>query len=150
MVRIPLGNKGTIVGIDIATDAPTRFALALFNGSPDYTRVADFTARLEALVATPLEYRNEVLYANRQPFGGDEAIQSGLADLGFIDALGGPTQAAGYWPGAEDKGGPLTGKHKDDALSIPFNSASELWVYAAIWCEDATTVNGRITVAPQE
>jgi hypothetical protein len=139
--RIPLGTAGTIVGIDLTCSTPSRFAVALFTGEIT-------AARLDALVGNPLQTRTEE-WTNRQPFGGDEYILAALAGHGWLDTVGGPGQAAGYWPGTEDAADAVTGRHVDDGVNLAFDSQSELWVYVAFWCETACTMSGRLTVAPQ-
>ena len=151
VVRVPLGTAGTIVGIDVTTDDPTPFVVALFEGSanPLYKNTTRFAQRLTDVVGDPTLLRPEPAPANRQPFGGDETTQDALAELGWLDTLGGPGQRAGYFPGAEDQDDPVTGRHVDEGLSLHFESASDLWAYVAIWCVNAATVDMTISLAPQ-
>lgn len=136
--KVPVGNDGNIINARFNATIPTRFSVAMF--AKEIT-----PATLTSLVANPLMYRVDGLH----PFPGSESTADTLLNLGFLTALGGPEQAAGFWPGQESNGDPVTGKHRDLNISIPFESQSPPWVWLAFWVDDDCFIDGRLDLAPR-
>jgi hypothetical protein len=79
--------------------------------------------------------------------------QDTLAELGFVDAIGGPGQAAGYSPGQQTSPwdgvgeSPVTGK-LDSQAPISYRSAKPPWIWVGFYATDSCYINGRILPGP--
>lgn len=142
VTRIPLGTVGTIVGIDLAASVPTRFACAIFEGKITPADLLEICGE-----PGPLLFLDP---SEKAPFPGEDETKVHLDDLGWLDTLGGPGQAAGYGTGSEDHDDLVTGTHNDTGLSLNFESRDELWVWVGFWCEEACLMAGRINIAPPQ
>jgi len=140
VIKVPVGDEGTIVGLDLNANVATRFAAAFFCSPVTQ-------ANLNSITTTPLQYVDEE--TGTRPFPGVEATADDLEALGWLDTVGGPGEAAGYWPGSQSDGGAITGKHKDRAVAIPFQSWSAPWVWVAVWSKDAAVFDGKIYLEPR-
>lgn len=142
VAKVPVGSDGTIVGVDFKTDAPTRFVVAMFAGSVTPADLDRFTKR-----TSPLQWINE--NKGIRPFPGDEATAEELDLYGWIDTIGGPGEAAGYWPGSQSEGGDITGVHKDKSISLPFESLASPLIWVAVWAPEPCFFTGKLLLAPQ-
>lgn len=131
VLQIPVSQLGRIAKLEYTTSSPaSKFCLALF-GKP-------ITAnQLASLVGNPL--------SQARPFVTNQEL---LEDsYGFIEAWGASEQGAGYWPGSEFDGDPLTGKHKDFG-GVEYVSANPPWVWVAEYANASCFGEGRLFPAP--
>jgi hypothetical protein len=145
VLRVPVGNEGTIEGMefqayttDRTTTQPTRFCAAFFQGpiTPSELRdLCEFPLLLQTGDVSPWEF--------------DDWTINQLEYKGFLDAVGGFEQSAGYYPGKESTASPKTGAHYDHGLSLGFVSDDNIWLYIGIWVEDDCLMDGRIIMGPQ-
>lgn len=138
VVRIPVSQAGKVAQVDAKTSPATRFCLAFFG---DAVTPAD----LKALVGNPLTERGD-------GYGPFDKNADKLADRGFIQALGGPGQACGYYPGYETSphtglATPLTGRVLATG-AWTYQSAKPPWLWVAEYAVASTFISGRIYPAP--
>lgn len=139
VIRFVGAQYGTVEAIEAYTSGPaTKYALALFGSRISAAKVTD-------LVPKPLSKD-----ASDYGWWSQPSIQSELTSYGFIEAWGEYDQAAGYWPGAEDRSGkktthPVTGVMKD-SLSWTFASTEPPWLYLAVWVPNSCTFRAEMRV----
>ena len=77
----------------------------------------------------------------------DKAVA--LQRAGLIQAWGGDTQPAGYWPGIGSEGASLTGKLRDTG-GVEWESSSPPYLWVAEWCNSSTKIMGHFRNSPLE
>ena len=142
VLAIPLGTEGNIVTVNLLTDTPaTRFSMAFFSARVN-------PQQIETIVGNPWTSTN-VGDAEYYAFPGIPATQAKLENIGWIDCLGGKNNRAGYFPGSEERGGTITGRHYDQSITLNFESFQPPFVWLAFYPESATFLEGQIYIAPQ-
>lgn len=137
VIRVPVGQIGSIVKTEFhAKDPDSKFAIGFF-GRPV---TAD---DLRTLVGNPLVL--PAVSGHRTPWSVESEK---LLDLGMLVAMGGPSNACGYYPGTEADLGGITGDHKDLA-TWEYESIHPPWLWLAEWCPNDTTMHGRIFASPE-
>lgn len=127
VLQIPFGEYGELVRSDFTTSAAARFSVAVFD-----------QAISGAVITTHMPAGPLTTDAND-----DNPWDTFPEGTGLIAAWGGPTQAAGYWPGAESDDEPVvTGRLVDDS-SWKYATPTPPWLWVALWAETATTISGR-------
>lgn len=139
VIRIPVSQAGKVAQVVAQTTPEAPFCLAFFG---DAVTPADLVRNVGA---NPLAERGD-------GFGPFDWAADKLATLGFIEAIGGPGQAAGYDPGYETSphtglSTPLTGKLISTG-SWTYRSARPPWLWVAVFCPFSTFISGRIYPAP--
>lgn len=138
---IPLSAAGKIARIRMKATPVTPFYLAFFGD----------TITAEQLV----RYVGNPTVTDTYGRGPYQPNQDTLAQLGFIDAVGGPFQASGYSPGQQtspwDGTGesPLTGV-LDSQAPISYRSVRPPWIWVAFYARDSCRISGTILPGPLE
>jgi hypothetical protein len=138
---IPLSAAGKIARITLKTSPACAFYVAFFGD-------AVTAAQLQKYVGNPTSTDGY----GRGPY---QKQQENLETLGFIDAIGGPGQAAGYSPGQQTSpwdgvsSSPLTGK-LDSTAPISYRSVKPPWIWVAFYAASSCYVSGRILPGPLE
>jgi hypothetical protein len=138
---IPLSAAGKIARITLQTTPACAFYVAFFGD-----RVT--ASQLVRYVGDPTSTDGY----GRGPY---QANQDTLAQLGFIDAVGGPAQGAGYSPGQEtspwdgSSSSPLTGR-LDSQAPISYRSVRPPWIWVAFYAADSCYISGTILPGPLE
>lgn len=129
VMRIPAGERGTVAKTHLRTFSPANeFAAAVF--SKPVTDV-----QLRALLGNPLINTSD----GKNPWDKNAAA---LDDMGYLYAVGGPSNAAGYWPGTAGSD-PVTGVMHDDA-SWYYESTKPPWLWVAVYTSSSCYVDGRL------
>ncbi|HET9653818.1 MAG TPA: hypothetical protein VFP72_00555, partial [Kineosporiaceae bacterium] len=142
VIRVPVSQAGRIAKVTAKTTGPmSPFCLAFFG---DAVTPADLIAHVGAV---PLTSRVD----GYGPFDWDA---DALTELGFLQAIGGPGQAAGYDPGYETSphtgsSTPLTGILNSEA-GWDYQSSFPPWLWVAEWALDSCYIEGRVWPAPPE
>lgn len=149
IIKVVGAQFGRLIGIDLQTvnsnnqNVTRRYCVAVF-GDP-------VTAPwLDSRIPAPLTARAD----NYAPFD-VPAIQDDLEAKQFLEAWGGPNQAAGYWPGYEQNENgatahPVTGRLVDSA-SAEFASRQAPWLFMGVWIAGADCyLRGRLFAASEE
>ena len=130
VIPVPVSEVGRVARVDFQTSSPSKFCVAFF-GLPVSV------AHLNSLVGNPL--------ASTDPFKANREV---LEDVyGWIEAHGSQGQAAGYYPGLESDGDPLTGRLVDTG-GFEYTSHKPPWVWVAFYAQSSCSVQGRILPAP--
>jgi peptidoglycan hydrolase-like protein with peptidoglycan-binding domain len=137
---IPLSAAGKIARITFQTTPACRFYIALFGD--------EVTA--EQLV----RYVGDPTHTDEFGRGPYQPNQDKLAELGFIDAVGGPFQGSGFSPGQETSpwdgsASPLTGK-LDSQAPISYRSVRPPWIWVAFNADSSCFIRGTILPGPIE
>jgi hypothetical protein len=138
---IPLSAAGRIARVTLATHPASAFYVAFFGDKVT-------AAQLTRYVGDPTSTDG----SGRGPYQPNQDV---LAQLGFIDAVGGPGQAAGYSPGQQtspwdgSSSSPLTGK-LDSTAPISYRSVRPPWIWVAFYAASSCYVTGRILPGPLE
>lgn len=138
---IPLSAAGKIARVTLQTSPACAFYVALFGDSVTASQLARYVGNPTATDGY-----------GRGPY---QPHQDTLEALGFIDAVGGPAQAAGYSPGQQtspwdgETSSPLTGK-LDTAAPISYRSVRPPWIWVAFYAASSCYVSGRILPGPLE
>lgn len=109
VLQIPMSQGGDIVRTEFQLDIPARFAVGIWDRYVSHAFLASH--------GSPL----------------DEGYWDQFGD-GLIIAWGGAGQSAGYSPGRESEGDPLTGRLEDNS-SWYYESQYAPWLWVAIWVE---------------
>ena len=142
VLAIPLGTEGNIVTVNLQTDTPhTRFSMAFFSARVNGEQI-------ESIVGDPWK-SSLVGDAEYFAFPGIPSVQKKLEDIAWIDTLGGKGNRAGYFPGNEERSGPITGRHYDQSITLNFTSFQPPFVWLAFYPEYATFLEGQLYIAPQ-
>jgi hypothetical protein len=140
VLRIPVSTAGKVAQVIMQTTGPAApFVLAFFG---DVVTPADL---VKLVGASPLVERTD----HMGPF--DHSADA-LATRGFIEAIGGPGQACGYYPGYQtspvDRGTTtLTGKLVSTG-SWTYQSVRPPWLWLAEFSPTSCFISGRIFPAP--
>jgi peptidoglycan hydrolase-like protein with peptidoglycan-binding domain len=138
---IPLSAAGKVARITFQASPVTAFYIALFG---DVVTAEQLVRYVGDPTATD-EY-------GRGPY---QPNQDKLAELGFIDAVGGPFQASGYSPGQQTSPwdgfseSPKTGK-LDSQAPISYRSVRPPWIWVAFYAESSCFIRGTILPGPIE
>jgi hypothetical protein len=138
---IPLSAAGKIARITLQTTPACAFYVAFFGDQIT-------AAQLQHYVGDPTSTDTY----GRGPY---QPNQDTLASLGFIDAVGGPAQGAGYSPGQETSpwdgtsASPLTGK-LDSQAPISYRSVRPPWIWVAFYAASSCYIRGTILPGPIE
>jgi hypothetical protein len=141
VIHIPVSLAGAISTVDVRTSSPvSKFCMAIF--------AAPITAAdlIGLGISGPLAAATD----GYGPF--DRQADRLRTEFGLIEAWGGPSQAAGYYPGYETSphtgtATPVTGRLKEDA-GWTYNSARPPWVWVATFSPVSCFVKGRLYPAP--
>jgi len=131
VLQIPCGERGEVVETELTFDSPIQFAVGIFD-RPVTKEWMDYW------VGNNLETETGVWdsYFDPETHDGQE--------FGLIVAWGEQDQFAGYYPGVQSDGDPLTGRMKDSAQWY-FESSEPPWLWLAIYCiGSAATISGRL------
>jgi len=140
VIHIPVSQQGTVAEMELTTHGPASpFVVAFFGDAV----TANFM--VSHVGANPLVDRGD----GYGPFDWD---YDNLLTAGFIEAIGGPGQAAGYDRGYQTSpftGGstPLTGKLRSTA-GFQYRSVRPPWLWLAFFSPNSTRINGRMVPAP--
>lgn len=140
---VPVSQTGRVAKVTLTTSPATKFTVAFFG---DVTVTPEQMIRLAS--ANPLAERKD-------GFGPYDRIHDEHPELGFIQGIGGPGQAAGYDPGYEDSpytpgtSTPLTGKLRSTA-GWEYQSSRPPFLRVFFWAPSSCAVSGRIWPAPLE
>lgn len=140
VIRVPVSQAGKVAQVLAQTTGPASpFVLAFFG---DAVTPADL---VRYVGANPLAERGD-------GYGPFDWSADKLATLGFIEAIGGPGQAAGYDPGYQTSPHngattPVTGKLISTG-SWTYRSARPPWLWVAEYSPTSCFISGRIYPAP--
>lgn len=142
IVRVPAAQFGAIVSTELEVTPACRFYAAVFGAQVTPSRLA-------GLVPTPGVMAGE----DRAPFDvpsiQDDLGRSNRTGMRLAILWGTPGQAAGYWPGEQEKGHDPTGVLRDDA-SWDYISADPPWLWLAVWPDDDCTLSGMLKARVDE
>jgi peptidoglycan hydrolase-like protein with peptidoglycan-binding domain len=151
--RIPLfSNLWTVQAVPVS--AAGRMSKVTFKTTP----AAEFYIAFFGDVVTSAQlvrYVGDPLVTDEFGRGPYQPNEDALADLGFIEAIGGPNQPGGYHPGQKTSpwdgvsSSPLTGRLESTA-PINYRSVRPPWVWVAFYADRSTTISGRLLPAPIE
>lgn len=128
VLQVPFGEYGELVRTDFQTTPAARFSMAVFDESISPSVLAS---------AMP----NGPLTADANGKNPWDVWPEALPPV--IVAWGGPSQAAGYWPGQNSDDTPVvTGRLVDDA-TWSYAAPTPPWLWVAFWAETATSIAGR-------
>jgi hypothetical protein len=135
VIHIPMGEAGTILGVDFALETPAEFSVAIFDRpiSP-----AEITAK-----GSPGDLK----------FWGYDNWDE---NSGLIQAWGEGDTLAGWWPYSpnedlDPEGNPaaaITGRYFENA-STSYLSTKPPWLWVAMWSTVTTYISGRIFPGPR-
>jgi len=128
IIRFPAAGWGTVVGATFSTDDPAQFSIGVFD--------REITANWLQGIGNPLttsQYWTFVEQAGINVYGGQDPL---------IIAWGDADQLAGYSPGTASNGDPITGVLQDNG-SWYYQSSQPPWLWAAIYCDTTTFIEGR-------
>lgn len=139
--RIPVSEAGLVARIELRTTPAAKFSVAFFG---DLSVTANFLA---AKVGDPLATVSD-------GFGPYDRHKDDLMDMGYIQAIGGPGQAAGYSHGYETSPydgstTTLTGRLYADG-QWSYQSTKPPFLLVAFWVDRYCTVTGRLLPQPVE
>jgi hypothetical protein len=151
--RIPLfGGLWTVQAIPVS--AAGRMSHVSFRTSPACEFYVAFFG--DAVTSADLvRYVGDPLATDEFGRGPYQPNEDKLAELGFIEAIGGPNQPGGYYPGQKTSpwdgvsSSPLTGRMESTA-PINYRSVRPPWVWVCFWATIPTTIRGRLLPAPIE
>lgn len=138
---IPLSAAGKIARITLQTHPATTFYVAFFGDQVTASQLVKYVGDPTSTDAY-----------GRGPY---QPNQDTLAELGFIDAVGGPAQAAGYSPGQQtspwdqSSASPVTGK-LDSQAPINYRSVRPPWIWVCFYADESCYIDGRILPGPIE
>lgn len=140
MVRLPFGERGECVEVDLTTTGPASpFAVAVF-GQP--TTVADVNTAIGTGDPTAATSSGFPIWTEKQ---------DALDALGFITAWGMNGQRCGYDPLSETTPNltnpPVTGKFSDQG-GFSFSSQRPPWLWVYIYSPTSCFISGQFKMAP--
>jgi hypothetical protein len=122
--RVAVGGTGNIQQVLAVTGVPARFSLTIFD------RLIT-TQELDAV-------------GSGDPTDDDYySAEHWDEHSGLVNAWGMGQQMAGYYPGKQTSGDPVTGK-LFEAVATYFEPKSPPWVWVAIWCDTSTYIYGQL------
>lgn len=139
VIRVPVSQAGKVAQVKLTTTGPASpFCVAFFG---DQVTPAD----LAKWVGNPLAQRSD-------GYGPFDIHYDQLTTLGFVEAIGGPGQAAGYSPGYETSpynalATTLTGRLVSTG-SWTYQSSKPPWLWVAEYSPSSCFISGRIYPAP--
>lgn len=142
VLRVPAAQFGSIISTELELDPPCKFYAAVFGAPVSRSDLA-------ALNPTPGTERGDSYLPWDAPGIQDRLGPSNRTGLRLSVTWGSPGQAAGYWPGEEEKGHDPTGVLFDDA-AWDYISAKPPWLWLAIWPQAACAVSGRLKARVDE
>jgi hypothetical protein len=140
VIRIPVSQAGQVAKVTMTTTTPASpFCVAFFG---DQVTPADL---IHLVGADPLT-------SDGTGYGPFDRNYNALLDYGFVEAIGGPGQAAGYDPGYQTSpytgdSTVLTGKMVSTA-SWSYRSSKPPWLWLAEFSPTSCFISGRIFPAP--
>jgi hypothetical protein len=148
VIHIPVSQTGQVASIRLQTHGPmAKFSVAFFGDSVT-------AAQMVSLVGNPL-----IAHGNYGPY---DHHRPDLELLGFINAIGGPGQAAGYSQDTDTGAGsgyetsPYTGSSTlltgwlVDTASWAYTSVRPPWLWLAFYSDRSTRIRGRLLPAPPQ
>lgn len=137
---IPLSTAGQLAKVTLDTSPNREFYVAFFG---DRVTPRD----LEKWVGNPAATDSQ----GRGPY---QKHEDQLRALGFIDAIGGPDQPCGYYPGQktspwDGKTSTLTGRMVSTA-PLTYRSVRPPWIWVAFYAASSCKISGRLLPGPIE
>lgn len=134
VIKIPAAQYGTILSTDLTVTPACKFYAAVFGA-----RVTP--SRLDSVNPNPGTARGDDYLPWDVPAIQDTLGRSNRTGMRLAMTWGNPGQAAGYWPGEEEKGHPPTGRLYDDA-SWSYISDDPPWIWLAVHPSADCTISG--------
>lgn len=142
-VDVPVSQAGRVAKVELTTTPATKFTVAFFGD----------------VTVTPQQMIKYVgpnpLAETKSGYGPYDRLPDSYPQLGFIQGIGGPGQAAGYDPGYEDSpyrpgsSTPLTGKLRS-AASWEYTSTRPPFLRVFFWARTSCSIYGRLWPAPMD
>lgn len=144
IIRVPVNHFGAIISTELTADPPCKFYAAAFGA-----HVSAHT--LETLNPSPAVARADQYDPWNVPAIQDQLGHSNRTGLRLCMTWGSPGQAAGCWPGEEQKGHPATGKLVDDASwTYILDPDHAPWLYLAVHPSSDCTISGDLKAQVDE
>lgn len=139
-VDLPISEIGRVAKLELQTDPAQKFSVAFFGN----LRVT--AAQMASRVGNPLVFASA--------YGPYDRLNELYPEMGFIEAFGGPGQAAGYGSGYETSpfngaSTTITGTLKNFS-GWDYQSSQPPFIRVFFWATDNGSIEGRIYPAPLE